>query len=123
MNGSTHNDTINVNVTYTATDPAKFRLYYNKCADISIGGNSTYYGGFYAVRTGCTGSITVTGGSTVNGSVIGNLVIISGGSTINFPGEGLNDGSADFSLWFGYRNGWKEKAINAGAVFIDGTSK
>jgi len=123
MNSSTNNDTINVNVSYTSTDPSKFRLYYNKCANISIGGNSVYYGGFYAVRTGCTGSIEVTGGSTINGSLIANYFTISGGSTINFPSEGSNDNSGDFGIWYGFKDTWKEVVIpGAGSVFSDGSS-
>lgn len=123
MDGSNSPDQININVTYTSTNASLFRLYYNKCTDISISGNSTYYGGFYAVRDGCQGNIQVEGGSTIFGSVLANNITVSGGSAINFPSDGIIDNPGDFSMWFGFRDGWKEVSAGSGTVFIDGTNK
>jgi len=116
-------DTINLNVVYTSTDPSRFRLYYNKCTTLTIAGNSTYNGGFYAVRPpGCQGDIVVTGGSVINGSVIASYVTISGGSAINFPSEPI-DNPDDFSLWYGFRDQWQELPPAGGVLFPDGTTK
>lgn len=124
MNGSNSNDTINnLQVTYTSTDPSLFRLYYNKCANLSISGGSTYYGGIYAVRTGCTGSIDLAGGAIVHGSVIANHITIAGGATINFPSNGGIDHAGDFGIWYGFADNWKEVDAGGGAIFIDGTNK
>lgn len=123
MNDSTKNDQINVNVSYTSTNASLFRLYYNKCASISIGGNSTYYGGFYAVRDGCTGTIEIAGGSTIYGSVLANAIVAAGNSSINFPSDGIIDNPGDFSMWFGFRNGWKEVNSGGAVIFTDGTNK
>ena len=41
-------------VVFTSTDPSRFRLFYNKCEDLLIAGGSNFYGGFYAVRDGCS---------------------------------------------------------------------
>jgi len=123
MNGSNSNDQININVSFTSTNASMFRLYYNKCTSISISGNSTYYGGFYAVRDGCTGNIQVEGGSIIYGSVLANNITVSGGSAINFPSDGIIDNPGDFSMWFGFRDGWKEVNSGGSVVFIDGTNK
>ena len=40
-------------VVFTDTSPSKFRLFYNKCANLSIGGNSKFNGGFYSLNSGC----------------------------------------------------------------------
>lgn len=124
MNNSNGGDHLNnTTVTFTSSDASTFRLYYNKCATFRITGNSTFYGGLYAVRTGCTGSLEISGGSIVHGSVIANAVTISGGSTINFPSNGLIDNPGDFGIWYGFKEGWKEVNSGGGVTFIDGTNK
>jgi Tfp pilus assembly protein PilX len=122
MNGSTSNDTVNVTVEYTSNDKRLFRLYYNKCADFKIAGNSTYSGGFYAVRSGCTSSFTISGGSLINGAIIATSVNISGGSVVNYPMPGTLDDVNDYALWYGFRENWREATSTSGAkVFSDGT--
>jgi Tfp pilus assembly protein PilX len=110
------------NITYmTSGDPSRFRLYYNKCAELSIGGTSIWNGGIYMVTEGCQSSLKVSGNSQINGGVIGMNITLSGNSVINFPnnGGGADD---DYSLWFGFRNTWKEINPNGGVVFPDGSS-
>lgn len=123
--GNVNQDTINANFYYADAAPSKFRLYYNKCQNISVGGNTTYNGGFYAWREGCATnrlpSFNFTGGSTINGSVIGGTITVAGGTIINFPNDGAG-GADDYSLWFGFKGNWRETTIaGAGSVFIDGT--
>ncbi|HRK21930.1 MAG TPA: hypothetical protein PLX06_08980 [Fimbriimonadaceae bacterium] len=124
MNNSNGGDHLNnIQVTFTAATPNNFRLYYNKCASLRISGGSTWYGGIYAVRTGCTGTIDLSGGAIVNGSVIANAIVIAGGATINFPSNGAIDHIGDFGLWYGFRDGWKEVNSGGAVTFIDGTNK
>ncbi len=120
-------DTINANFYYADSAPSKFRLYYNKCQSLSLGGNTTFNGGFYAWKEGCPEnklpSLQFTGGSTINGSVIGGTITVAGGTIVNFPNDGAG-GADDYSLWFGFRGDWKEMAIpGANSVFVDGTDK
>jgi Tfp pilus assembly protein PilX len=125
---ATTGDTLAGSVVFTSSDPSKFRLFYNKCAELTVPGNSTFNGSFYGVRDGCTApkiqSFKYTGGSTINGSVIGQNITVSGGTVINFPNNGGGADPTDFSLWFGFKDSWKEVAISSGLpVFADGTSK
>lgn len=124
MDGSNGDDFINnTPVTFTSSNPSLFRLYYNKCATLRYGGGSTFYGAIYAVRSGCTGTIDLQGGSVVHGSVIANNLIIAGGSTINFPSNGAIDHPGDFGIWYGFKDGWKEVNSGGNVTFIDGTNK
>lgn len=125
--GPVNQDTINANFYYADSAPSKFRLYYNKCQSLSLGGNTTFNGGFYAWKEGCPEnklpSLQFTGGSTINGSVIGGTITVAGGTIVNFPNDGAG-GADDYSLWFGFRGDWKEMAIpGANSVFVDGTDK
>jgi hypothetical protein len=123
MNGTSGQDTINIDVTYTSTDKKLFRLYYNKPSELSIAGSSTYYGGFYAVRPDGAATITVTGSSYINGTVVADLVKIAGGSVVDFPLDGDMDHPTDYSLWYGTNATWRELAIiSGGTVFPDGTN-
>lgn len=124
MRGSTSNDTMNITVEYTSNDKKLFRLYYDKCADFKIAGNSTYNGGFYSVKNGCTSSFTITGGSLINGAIIATTVNIAGGSIVNYPLPGTLDDPNDYSLWYGFRDNWTEVRTTANnRVFPDGTDE
>lgn len=118
-------DRIQVPVIFTDTTPSKFRLYYNKCRNISVGGNSRFNGSIYARRSGCvdnsTPGVTFGGGSIIYGSIISNGITVSGGSKIIFPNNGGTDIS-DYALWYGFKDSWKEISPNANPVFADGTS-
>jgi Tfp pilus assembly protein PilX len=124
----TNGDTLGGTFIFTSTDPSKFRLFYNKCATLSVPGNSTFNGSFYAIRDGCSApkvsALSFTGGSTINGSVIGQNLTVSGGTVVNFPNNGGGADPTDYSLWFGFKDSWKEVSIASGLpVFADGTSK
>jgi hypothetical protein len=123
--GDVDKDNIRGNVYFTDADPVKFRLYYSKCAELTLAGNSVWYGGIYAVQKSCAGTpvVKITGGSKIHGSVMANYIIMSGGSQIVFPANGLIDNPADFSLWFGFKNEWKEVPATGGTTFYDGTNR
>ena len=126
LSGMAGNDVINLNVYFTDPNPSTFRLYYAKCAQITIGGNSYFYGGIYAVQKSCSGSptVNVNGGSKIYGSVLANYINISGGSQIIFPANGVEiQNGNDFSLWFGFKDQWIEVSPTGGSnVFPDGTA-
>lgn len=118
-------DSLSIPVIFTDLSPSKFRLFFNKCASLDMGGNSTFAGGFYAINPTCSTGPTMnfSGNSTIIGSVIGGAIDISGGTQIIFPNNGGGSDPTDFSLWFGIKNGWLELPINdGGPVFNTGTS-
>lgn len=126
--GSDSQDTINCNILWTTQTGknyqayANFRLYYNKKAEISVAGTSTMNGGYYGVRSDNLASIQVTGGSLLRGSVIGNTAKLAGGSSVEYPTDGLMSNDADYYLWYGFGDAWQEKKIGTGKkVFTDGT--
>ncbi|MGI8922733.1 MAG: DUF7305 domain-containing protein [Fimbriimonadales bacterium] len=121
--GGTDKDSLDMPVHFTSKDPSKFRLYYNKCSELSIQGNSTFYGSVYAVPDGCAATIKIGGNSTINGSVIAVEVLVTGNSVVNFPNNGSGSGEGDWILWYGFRNNWREVNPSGGVVFPDGTSK
>lgn len=125
--GNPKDDTIGVPVIFTDTTPSKFRLFYNKCAQLTIAGNGRFNGGFYALNSTCkapTPSMKFTGDSMIYGSVITDYFTVSGGTKVVFPNNGGGSDPTDFSLWFGFKDHWKEiKTISDSdhAVFGDGT--
>lgn len=123
--GSNVTDVINTNVYFTDPSPSQFRLYYAKCGTLTIGGNSYFYGGIYAVQKTCTGgpTINLNGGSKIFGSVLANYISLSGGSQVIFPANDSIDDPNDFSLWFGFRDQWHEIPAVGSNTFYDGTSK
>ena len=123
--GKAKDDTLSVPVVFTDTTPSKFRLFYNKCANLSIGGNSRFNGGFYSLNSGCpagTPNMKFTGNSMIYGSVITDYFTVSGGTKVVFPNNGGGADPTDFSLWFGFKDNWKEVSPNPNPVFVDGTS-
>lgn len=133
MNGSTSNDTINADVTFTkASDPSMFRLYYNKVADISLAGNMTYYGGFYAVRSAGnsaipSGSVTLNGSSKITGMVIADVANLTGGGVVTGVTSAAIANANDYSGptgSYGFSGMWRELSYTSGAsVFSDGTNR
>ena len=118
-------DSLSIPVIFTDLTPSKFRLFYNKCSSIDMGGNSIFAGGFYAINPSCTSGPTMnfSGNSTIYGSVITGIIDITGGTQIIFPNDGGGSDPTDFSLWFGIKNGWLELPINSGGpTFNTGTS-
>jgi hypothetical protein len=131
MNNSSSQDTINADVTFTkGSDPSMFRIYYNKPSDISLSGNSIYYGGIYGVRAGAStsitkASVTIPGGSKITGMVIFDSAKLTGGGVVNgVPGAQIANAD-DFAIVsiYGF-NYWKEiGATQNGRVFSDGTNR
>jgi len=131
MNNSTNADAINCQFSFTLNnDPTLFRIYYNKPTNITLAGNMTYYGGLYGVRSAGTSAthatITVGANSKVTGYLIADDVILTGGAVVtNAVGNPSVATSSDYqtgSANYAYSNSWKELAINAGAVFTDGSN-
>jgi len=130
--GNTQNDSLNGVFLFTDPDPTKFRIFYNKCAQLTIAGNSEFPGGFYAVNPICdqskstqgTPSVKFTGGSEVLGSVIADYIDLGGSTKIVFPNNAGGD-PTDFALWFGFKDSWKElnwqNPTGTDPVFADGT--
>lgn len=123
--GAVKQDNLSVPVIFTDTTPSKFRVFYNKCSQIHIGGSSQFNGGFYAVKDGCSANepmMDFTGNSMIYGSVITQYFTVTGGTKVVFPNDGGGADPTDFSLWFGFKDQWKEISPNANPVFNDGTS-
>ena len=127
--GAVKTDNLSVPVVFTDITPSKFRLFYNKCSTLNIAGSSRFNGGFYALNSTCTAKNTpgvdFTGNSMVYGSVITDYFTVSGGTKVVFPNDGSGSDPTDFSLWFGFKDHWKEitsdpQGINP--VFVDGTN-
>jgi hypothetical protein len=127
MSGGNAKDSLDLPVMFTSTDKNKFRLYYNNCNELSVGGNSTFNGSIYAHNDGCNSpvlpSIKVHGNSTINGSVISNHIWLAGNSVINFPNAGGGEAPDDYTLWYGFKNTYKEVSTGGGSVFPDGTTR
>jgi Tfp pilus assembly protein PilX len=127
FDGGTENNSLDLPVIFTSTDKNKFRLYFNNCSELSIGGNSTFNGSIYAHNDGCSTpllpSIKVHGNSTINGSVIGNYLWLAGNSVFNFPNGGGGEADDDYTLWYGFKNTWKEVNPSGGSLFRDGTTR
>jgi len=124
--GKPKDDTLGVPVIFTDTTPSKFRLFYNKCASLTIAGNGRFNGGFYALNSTCKGStpnMKFTGDSMIYGSVITDYFTVSGGTKVVFPNDGGGSDPTDFSLWFGFKDHWQEvTSPQAGTVFADGSN-
>jgi hypothetical protein len=124
---SNQSDRLQTVVVFTSNDPSRFRLFYNKCQDLLIAGGSNFYGGFYAVRDGCsddTPKLDFTGNTTVYGSVMASYLELGGGTRVIFPNDGAGSDPTDYSLWFGFKDQWREISPDGGdVVFLDNTSK
>ena len=125
--GKAKDDTIGVPIIFTDTTPSKFRLFYNKCANLTISGSGRFNGGFYAINSTCSNStpqMKFTGNSMIYGSVITDYFTVSGGTKVVFPNNGGGSDPTDFSLWFGFKDNWKEMSANedGNPVFVDGTN-
>lgn len=127
VSGGNAKDSFDLPVIFTSPDKNKFRLYYNNCNELSIGGNSTFNGSIYAHNDGCNSpvlpSVKVHGNSTINGSVIGNHIWLAGNSVVNFPNGGGGEAPDDYILWYGFMNSYREVSTNGGSVFPDGTTR
>ena len=123
INGGNAKDSLDLPVVFTSPDKNKFRLYYNNCNELSIGGNSKFYGGIYAHKDGCQPSFKLHGNSQIHGSVIFENIWLTGNSDIIFPNNGGIQDSGDFALWYGFQNSWRELNPNGGSLFPDGTSR
>jgi hypothetical protein len=114
-------------VVFTDIAANKFRVFYNKCNDMNIGGNSIFNGGFYSIRDGCSGDTPMmhfTGGTTIFGSVMTDYFNLGGSTQVIFPNNGGGSDPADFPLWYGFKDGWKEiPAFSGRPTFVDGSSK
>jgi len=122
---STSDDNISkLNVIFTDPSATKFRLYYNKCATLTMHGQAVFRGSIYGIKNGCTNGpgVDLAGGNEIYGSVIANTFTIGGGSYVVFPNNGGNDSTDDSALWYGFKDKWKEDSWNgSGTVFTDGT--
>lgn len=126
VSGSTLDDKVAGTVTFIYTnpsDPSSFRMYYNKSTTLNLGGNSVL-GGIYAVKKGLNtlgspATISMSGGSVVNGAIIGDIVNMQGNSSINHPGTmiGANDPAARFI----FNKIYKEGSLSNEGVYIDGS--
>jgi hypothetical protein len=123
IDGGNAKDSFDLPVVFTSTDKNKFRLYYNKCTDISIGGNSKFYGSIYSHVDGCQSSVKLHGNSQVYGSVIFESIWLTGNSDIIFPNGGGGEADSDYALWYGFMNTWREINPSGGALFPDGTAR
>lgn len=135
--GNNQQDYLSSNVVFTDMTPSKFRLFYNKCNQLNIGGSSVFPGGFYAVlddalatSDACTNEenqpapmMNFTGNSMIYGSVITDYFRVTGGTKVIFPNDGAGSDPTDYSLWFGFKDNWKElPAFSGRPVFTDDTS-
>ena len=127
MDGGNAKDSLDCPVMFTSPDKNKFRLYYNNCNELSVGGNSTFNGSIYAHNDGCSSeilpSVKIHGNSVIAGSVIANHVWLAGNSVIIFPNGGGGENTGDYVLWYGFMNSWRELNPNGGTLFPDGTTR
>jgi hypothetical protein len=123
IDGGSGKDSLDLPVIFTSTDKSKFRLYYNQCNELSIGGNSKFYGSLYSHNDACQPSLKVHGNSQVHGSVIFENIWLTGNSDIVFPNNGGGEDSSDYALWYGFLNTWREVKPNGGTLFPDGSNR
>ena len=123
VDGGNANDSLDLPVQFTSTDKNKFRLYYNNCNELSIGGNSVFNGSLYSHADGCQSAIKLHGNTRVFGSVIFENIWLTGNSDIIFPNNGGGEADSDYALWYGFMNTWREINPTGGAIFPDGTSR
>jgi hypothetical protein len=123
INGGSGKDSLDLPVIFTSTDKNKFRLFYNNCNELSIGGNSKFHGSIYSHNDACQTSIKVHGNSAIYGSVIFENIWLTGNSDIVFPNNGGGEHASDFALWYGFLNTWREVSPNGGTLFPDGTNR
>jgi len=126
-NSTTGDDISNLHAIFTDPTASKFRLYYNKCAQLKMNGQGVFAGSIYGIKDGCNNGpgIDLEGGNIILGSVIVNDFTLGGSSWVVFPNNGGNDNSSDPALWFGFKDHWQEvKATNDNShtVFADGTA-
>jgi hypothetical protein len=123
VDGGNAKDSFDLPVIFTSTDKNKFRLYYNNCNELTIGGNSQFFGGIYSKVDGCQSSLKFHGNSQVYGSIIFELIELSGNSDIVFPNDGGGEADSDWALWYGFMNTWREVKQPGGTLFPDGTTR
>lgn len=98
----------------TATDPTKAcHLYAATTTGIILTGNGLMDFGLYSynqvagVNSGNPfGVVNITNNPTVNGSIVGNTVIIPGTPTINYTGQYFQTGTTNY---YGFANSWQEQ--------------
>ena len=123
VDGGNAKDSFDLPVIFTSTDKNKFRLYYNNCNEISIGGNSQFFGGIYSKVDGCQSALKFHGNSQVYGSIIFENIELSGNSDIVFPNNGGGEDDSDWALWYGFMNTWREARPSGGTLFPDGSNR
>jgi hypothetical protein len=123
IDGPASGDSLDLPVIFTSEDKNKFRLYYNKCSGLSVGGNSSFYGGIYSHVDGCMSSVKMHGNSRVYGSVIFENIWMTGNSDIIFPNNGGGEADSDYALWYGFLNTWREINPSGGSIFPDGSDR
>jgi hypothetical protein len=121
-----NDDISKLNVVFSDPTASKFRLYYNKCGTVTMRGQAVFSGSIYGIKSGCVNGpgVDLEGGDEIYGSVIVNTFTTGGGSWVVFPNNGGNDNSSDPSLWYGFKDNWKEIRYDGSnnPVFADGTS-
>ena len=123
-NTTTGDDLMHDIVLFTGPSAQTFKVYFNKCEDLSMHGGSQFHASLYAVKN-CSNtslpSVTFSGNNKWYGAIIAESFDVGGNSRIIF----LNNGGStdDPSPWFGFQDQWKElPAISGHPVFPDGTS-
>ena len=125
--GPNKSDDLSTSAVFTDYTPSKLRIFYNKCNQLNMTGNSVWPGGFYAVNPGCSPTnpmINIGGAGAIFGSVITDYFTVGGNTQIVFPNNAGGD-PLDFALWFGFKDNWQEQKPNLDSsktVFADGTS-
>lgn len=118
----TMGDSLNCTIILTDPDPSTFRIYYGKKADLSVNGTTWLPGVIYAVDSSKTSSVTMSGNTTIYGSVFAWYVRLNGTNTIEHPGPGSTIGYyGDPVVGYGYGGHWREVNAQGESVFPDGT--
>jgi len=118
----TSGDSLNCTIILTDPDPSTFRIYYGKKADLSVNGTTWLPGVIYAVDSSKTSSVTMSGNTTIYGSVFAWYVRLNGTNTIEHPGPGSSIGyHGDPVVGYSYGGQWREVNAQGESVFPDGT--
>ncbi|GMV89390.1 MAG: hypothetical protein AMXMBFR81_23210 [Chthonomonas sp.] len=118
----TSGDSLNCTMILTDPDPRTFRIYYGKKADLSVNGTTWLPGAIYAVDDSKTSSVTMSGNTTIYGSVVAWYVRLNGTNTIEHPGPGSSIGYyGDPVVGYSYGGQWREVNAQGDSVFPDGT--
>lgn len=118
----TSGDALNATIILTDPNPSTFRVYYGKKADLSVNGTTWLPGVIYAVDASKTSSVTMSGNTTIYGSVFAWYVRLNGTNTIEHPGPGSSIGYlGDPVVGYSYGGQWREVNTQGESVFPDGT--